>query len=170
MWSALPVVLVILNVSTMVDVAHLSFWSIGKREECGVLGSIHTWCLGASARALAQNAVFRHAVPNLKLCSHSINRAHAHYCEIVSKALGNQRKTCSHKGPVLSLVPEHEVSILYSSTGTEPKFWRWVLRKTCVDIRAQLRIAPGHQVWTLPKNRMQITGNPQESDNVFWNK
>ena len=52
------------------------------------------------------SAVFRHTVPNLKLCSHSINQAQAQYCEIVGKALGNQRKTCSHKDPVLNLVPK----------------------------------------------------------------
>ena len=45
-----------------------------------MLGSVHTWCPGTSTRAPAQNgAVFRHTVPSLKICSHSINRAHAHY-------------------------------------------------------------------------------------------
>ena len=43
-------------------------------------GSVHTWCPSTSTRAPAQNgAVFRHTVPSLKICSHSINRAHAHY-------------------------------------------------------------------------------------------
>ena len=43
--------------------------------------------------ARAQNgAVSRHTVLNLKFYSCSINQAHAHYCEIVGKALGNQRK------------------------------------------------------------------------------
>ena len=68
----------------------------------------------------------------------------------VGKVLGNQRKTCSLKDPVLSLVPEYKVKTLYSGTGTEPEFWCWVLRKRCVHIGAQLRILPGHQVWTLP--------------------
>ena len=54
------------------------------------LGSVHTWCPGTSARVPAQNgAVFRHKVTNLKMCSCSKNRAHAHYCEIVVKVLGN---------------------------------------------------------------------------------
>ena len=88
--------------------------------------------------------MFRHTVPNLKVCSHSINRARAHYCEIVGTALGNQRKTCSHKEPLLSLVPECGVSTLYSGTGIEPEFWRWVIRKRCVHIGAQLRIVSWH--------------------------
>ena len=31
---------------------------------------------------------------------------------------------------------------------------RWVLRKRFVHIVAQLRIVPGHQVWTLPESRL----------------
>ena len=31
------------------------------------------------------------------------------FSEIVGKVLGNQRKTCSYKDPVLSLVPEYNV-------------------------------------------------------------
>ena len=73
---------------------------------------------------LKNSAVFRHTVPNLKICSHSVNQAHAHYCEIVGKALGNQQKTCQHKDPVRSLVPEYKVSTLYSGTGTKSEFWR----------------------------------------------
>ena len=64
-----------------------------------------------SARVPAKNgAVFRHLngrEPNLKMYSHSKSRAHAH--EIVGKVPGNQRKTCAHKDPVPSLVPENKV-------------------------------------------------------------
>ena len=57
-----------------------------------VLGSVHTWCPGTSTRAPAQNgAVFRHTVPSLKICSHSINRAHAHYWEICNDRIFSYR-------------------------------------------------------------------------------
>ena len=97
--------------------------------------------LGARALVLG----YRH---KMVLCSDIIfkkSRADAHYCEIVRKVLGNQRKTCSHKDPVLSLVPEYKVSTLYSGTGTDPEFWHWVLRKRYVHIGAQFRIVPGHR-------------------------
>ena len=43
------------------------------------LGRVHTWCPSTGARAPAQNgAVFRHWVPKISSCSHSINRARAH--------------------------------------------------------------------------------------------
>ena len=94
-------------------------------------------------QALAQNgAAFRHTVPSLKLCSHSVNRAHAHNCEIAGKALGNQPKSCSHKEPVPSSVPEYMVSILRAP---RPNFAVWHLEKG-VHIGAELRIVPGHQV------------------------
>ena len=64
----------------------------------------------------------------------------------MGKALENQRKMCSHKDPVLNLVPEYKVETLYSGTGTRPEFWHWVLRKRFVHIGAQLTIVPGHQV------------------------
>ena len=104
------------------------------------LGSVHTWCPGTSIRAPAQNgAVFRHTVPSLKICSHSIN---SHF-EIssgtrncgyenkwfVGKVPGHQRKMCSHKDSVPSLVPE---------------FWRGYQEKRCVHIGARRRIEPGH--------------------------
>ena len=55
-------------------------WQLKMRTLFILLGSVHTWCPGTSTRAPAQNgAVFRHTVPSLKICSHSINRAHAHY-------------------------------------------------------------------------------------------
>ena len=63
----------------------------------------------------------------------------------MGKVLGNQRKTCSPKDLVLSLVSEYKVSTLYSGTGTELEFWRSVLRKRCVRIGAKLRIVPGHR-------------------------
>ena len=49
--------------------------------------------------------------------------------------------------PVLSLVPE------YSGTVTEPEFWRWLLRKRCTHIGAQLRIVPGHHTRTQSVNK-----------------
>ena len=75
-------------------------------------------------------------------------------CEIVGETVGNQRKTCSHKDPVLSLVLKCEVSTLYSSMGSEPEFWRWVLRKSVFTLVLSLEsypgTVPGHQVRTLP--------------------
>ena len=67
-------------------------------------------------------AVFRHLVPNLKICSHSINQAHVHCCEIMDKVLGNQYKTCTNKDPVPNLVPKNKVSNLYMGTDTVPEF------------------------------------------------
>ena len=58
-----------------------------------IIGSVYIWCPETSARALAQNvAVFRYLVPSLKICSHSINRTHAHHGEILGKVPGNPRK------------------------------------------------------------------------------
>ena len=74
------------------------------------------------ARAMTKNgAVFTHLVPNLKICSHSVNRTHAEYCEIVGEVLRNQRKTCAHKDPVPSLVPED----------ARARILAWVLEKNC---------------------------------------
>ena len=105
------------------------------------LGSVHTWCPDTSARTPAQNGVvFRHLVPNLKICSHSMNRGHAHCCKVVSKELGNQCKMCAHKYPVPSLVPEYKTR----ARAIMPKFWHEYLEKECVHIGTQLRIIPGH--------------------------
>ena len=103
------------------------------------------------AWAQAQNgAVFKHLLPNLKICSLSINRAHAHYCEILGKALGYQRKTCSHKDPMVSLVAECKVSTWYSVTGTEPNFGVGYLEKSVFTLVLSLEsypaTVPGHQV------------------------
>ena len=88
---------------------------------------------------------------------------YVHYCEIVGKALGNQRKTCSHKDPALSLVPEYKVSTLYSGTGTEPEFWRLVLRKRCVRIGAQLRIVSGQRARVPSVNTALNSKDPRQN-------
>ena len=62
------------------------------------------------------------------------------------KVPGHQRKMCSHKDSVPSLVPEYKVETLYSGTGTVPEFWRGYQEKRCVHIGARRRIEPGHQV------------------------
>ena len=55
------------------------------------LGLVHTWCPGTGARARAQNAaMFRLLVPKMYVCSHSINRAHAHCIQTARIA------TCMH--------------------------------------------------------------------------
>ena len=84
------------------------------------------------------------------------NRVHAHYCEIVRKVPGNQNKTCAHKDPVHSLVPECKVSTMYSEKN---KAWRGVstlysgeykvFGKKCVHIGSHLRTVSGHQVRAL---------------------
>ena len=80
------------------------------------------------ARAPAQNSAVFNLVPNLGTQSedmsifNSVNRTHAHYCQIVGKVLGNQRKTGTHKDPVPRLVPEYKVLLLASA-----RILAWVL-------------------------------------------
>ena len=85
------------------------FSTIGS--DVAIWGSVHTWCPGTSTRAPAQNgAVFRHTVPSLKICSHSINRAHAHYCTVgrhFEISSGYQEKRCVHIGARRRIEPGH---------------------------------------------------------------
>lgn len=59
---------------------------INQKQETLDMYSVKTWCPVTSAQAPVQTgAVFRHLVPSLNICSHSmgIHRAVAHYCDIV---------------------------------------------------------------------------------------
>ena len=62
----------------------------------------------------------------------------------MGKVPGHQRKMCSHKDSVPSLVPEYKVETLYSGTGTVPEFWRGYQEKRCVHIGTRRRIEPGN--------------------------
>ena len=91
---------------------------------------------------MQNGAVFRRTVPNMKLCSHSINRAHARYCEVVSKELGPSSQLSARvQGLDLLLWYGHRGRILVLPART--RVGRVLEKKKCVDIGAQLRIVPG---------------------------
>ena len=56
-----------------------------KRVEVQLIDTKAMFTLGVQAPA-QNGTVFRHMVPNLKICSHSKKQAHAHYCKILGKA------------------------------------------------------------------------------------
>lgn len=73
---------------------------------------------------------------------------HAHYCKIVGEVLANHCKTCAHKFPVPSLVPEYKVLILYSDTRTVHNSgmgtWKKSVFTLVPGLELDLGTRPGH--------------------------
>ena len=123
-----------------------------------VSGSIHTWCPGSNARTLAQNsAVFRHLVPYLKICLHSVNRAHAHVLWNCGWSAREPKQNVFTQGPSAQFGARVQGLPVVLGHGHRARILALGTWKRCGHAVAQLRTVPGHRARALIVNTAWIS-------------